>query len=102
MSRLRKIALPFSAAAALAATVGCAAQSPQDVYARQPTPVKGGLIGAGVGAAGAAVSGGDIAQGALIGAGAGVIGGAVYDVAKREQPRPLPPPGYYGGYPYYR
>ncbi len=39
--------------------------------------VSGGLIGAGVGAAGSAIVGGNVGTGALIGAGVGAAGGAL-------------------------
>ncbi len=41
--------------------------------------ISGGLIGAGVGAAGAAATGGSIGGGALLGAGVGAAGGAATD-----------------------
>ncbi len=39
--------------------------------------LSGGAIGAGVGAAGAAITGGNVGTGALIGGGIGAVGGAV-------------------------
>lgn len=64
-----KIILPLF----LALTLAACGSSPGD------RALSGGGIGAGIGAAGAAVTGGNPVTGAVIGGAAGAIGGAVTD-----------------------
>lgn len=51
--------------------------------------ISGGLIGAGAGAAGSAVFGGDVGTGALIGAGVGAAGGALTSDRDIDLGRPI-------------
>lgn len=54
-----------------------------DMTAQQQRMLSGTAIGAGVGAAGAGVTGGCVSCGAAIGAGAGAAGGYLYDRSQR-------------------
>ena len=49
----------------------------------QQRTLSGAAIGTGVGAAGAALTGGCVTCGAAIGAGAGAVGGYLYDQSRR-------------------
>jgi osmotically inducible lipoprotein OsmB len=52
---------------------------------REQRVLSGGAIGAGAGAVGSAIVGGNVAAGAAIGAAAGAVGGLIYDESKRRQ-----------------
>jgi hypothetical protein len=52
---------------------------------REQRVLSGGAIGAGAGAAGSAIVGGNIATGAAIGAAAGALGGLIYDESQRRK-----------------
>jgi osmotically inducible lipoprotein OsmB len=52
---------------------------------REQRVLSGGAIGAGAGAVGSAIVGGNVAAGAVIGAAAGAVGGLIYDESKRRQ-----------------
>jgi hypothetical protein len=50
-----------------------------------------GLLGAGAGAAGSAVGGGNAGTGALVGAGVNILGGALLDSMSNDQQEDYPP-----------
>ena len=64
----------------LSIIAGCAGLS-----TREQRVLSGGAIGAGAGAVGSVIVGGNVAAGAAIGAAAGAVGGLIYDESKRRQ-----------------
>lgn len=64
----------------LSIIAGCAG-----LTTREQRVLSGGAIGAGAGAVGSAIVGGNVAAGAAIGAAAGAVGGLIYDESKRRQ-----------------
>lgn len=61
------------------ATIGVLLTGCSNMSNRDQRMLSGGAIGAGVGAAGAAVTGGCVTCGAIIGGGVGTAAGAIYD-----------------------